>query len=187
MGTVEIGDVAPDFRLPGLQVSDGKVERREYQLSQHRGAPIVLAFYPFDSSAVCTKQLCEYQDELGGFDALGASVWAISLQDLNSHEKFARSQNLSFPLLADERHGVAGAYGATMMNDLLIRRSVFIIDGEGILRWKYIASLGYFGYRAAEELRAKILEIFASPGGERFALPAPEDELVPRAQPISAA
>jgi peroxiredoxin Q/BCP len=174
MGTVEIGDVAPDFRLPGLQITNGLAERRDFQLSDHRGAPIVLAFYPLDASAICTKQLCEYEDEFGGFEALGAQVWAISLQDLNSHERFARAKNLSFPLLADERHGVASVYGATMMNDLLIRRSVFIIDGQGILRWKYISTLG-FGYKAAEELRSKILEIFASPTGERFALPAPPD------------
>jgi peroxiredoxin Q/BCP len=174
MGTVNIGDVAPDFRLPGMRLVDGVVQRRDFQLSGHRGAPVVLAFYPLDASAICTKQLCEYQDEFDGFEALGAEVWAISMQDVASHERFARSKELSFPLLADERHGVADAYGATMMNGLLIRRSVFIIDQTGILRWKYVAPLGFFGYRGAEELRQKILEIFASPTGERFALPAPD-------------
>jgi peroxiredoxin Q/BCP len=186
MGTLEIGDVAPDFRLPGVRVVDGMVERRYFQLSQMRGTPVVLAFYPFDSSPGCTKQLCEYEDEFGGFEALGADVWGISLQGLNSHEKFARERNLSFPLLADFPHGVAAEYGATFLGDLLIRRSVFIVDGEGILRWKYVATTGYLGHRSAHELREKILEIFASPGGKRFDLPAPD---VPDAvmTPISAA
>jgi peroxiredoxin Q/BCP len=174
MGHVEIGDVAPDFRLPGVKISNGMVERRYYQLSEQRGTPIVLAFYPFDNSPGCTAQLCEYEEEFDGFEALGADVWAISLQDLNSHEKFARNRSLSFPLLADFAHGVAAEYGATFLGDMLIRRSVFIIDGEGILRWKYVATTGYLGHRSAEELRAKILEIFGSPTGKRFDLPAPE-------------
>ncbi|MCU1416625.1 MAG: peroxiredoxin [Schumannella sp.] len=174
MGTLEIGDAAPDFRLPGLRITDGLVERRYFQLSEMRGTPIVLAFYPFDSSPGCTTQLCEYEQEFDGFNALGADVWAVSLQDLNSHEKFARNRSLSFPLLADFHHGVAAAYGATFLNDLLIRRSVFIIDGEGVLRWKHVATTGYLGHRSAQELREKILEIFSSPAGARFELPAPE-------------
>jgi thioredoxin-dependent peroxiredoxin len=187
MGTLEIGDAAPDFRLPGLQITEGLVERRYFQLSEKRGNPIVLAFYPFDASPGCTTQLCEYEEEFAGFEALGADVWAISLQNLNSHEKFARNRSLSFPLLADFQHGVAAAYGATFMNDMLIRRSVFIVDRDGILRWKYVATTGYLGHRSAQELREKILEIFASPMGERFALPAPSDELAPAVAPISAA
>ena len=185
MGTVEIGDAAPDFRLPGVQITNGMVERRYFQLSDMRDTPLVLAFYPFDSSPGCTTQLCEYEEEFDGFEALGADVWAISLQDLNSHEKFARHRSLSFPLLADFTHGVAAAYGATFMGDLLIRRSVFIIDGEGILCWKYVATTGYLGHRSAQELRQKILEIFASPTGERFALPAPDQETLPAVQQIA--
>ncbi|MEO8095468.1 MAG: redoxin domain-containing protein [Pseudolysinimonas sp.] len=189
MGTVNIGDEAPDFRLPGLRITNGFAERRYYQLSERRGAPIVLAFYPFDASPVCTTQLCEYEEEFGGFEALGAEVWAISLQNLNSHEKFARNRSLSFPLLADFQHGVAAAYGTTFMNDMLIRRSVFIIDAYDIVRWKHIATTGFMGHRSAGELRSKILEIFASPLGERFALPAPDadDVLMPSTMPVSAA
>ena len=188
MGTVEIGQPAPDFRLPGLQIRDGMAERRYFQLSERLGSPVVLAFYPFDSSPGCTTQLCEYEEEFAGFEALGADVWAISLQNLNSHEKFARNRSLSFPLLADFQHGVAAAFGATFMNDMLIRRAVFIIDGEGILRWKHVATTGLLGHRSAEELRQKILEIFASPAGRQFNLPAPEGpETVAFPAPISAA
>ena len=188
MGTLEIGDVVPDFRLPGVQITNGMAERRYFQLSEMRGTPIVLAFYPFDASPGCTTQLCEYEEEFAGFEALGADVWAISLQNLNSHEKFARTRSLSFPLLADFQHGVASAFGATFMNGMLIRRSVFIVDGAGILRWKHIATTGYLGHKSAEELRQRILEIFASPAGEKFDLPAPQGPgTVAFPTPISAA
>lgn len=169
---MEIGDVAPDFRLPGLRVVGEFVERAPYRLSEHRGSPLVLAFYPYDASAVCTRQLCEYQDEFDGFEALGADIWAISLQDLNSHESFARNKNLSFPLLADTRHGVADDYGVTMLDGRMIKRSVFILDGDGVVRWKHVSALG-FSYRGAQELKAKLLELFPAPAGATFDLPAP--------------
>lgn len=168
---IEIGDVAPDFQLPGLRVFGEFVERAPYRLSEHRGKPLVLAFYPLDASPTCTKQLCEYEDEFEGFEALGADIWAISLQDLNSHESFARDKSLSFPLLADTA-GVADLYGATMLGGRAIRRSVFILDGDGILRWKHVAMLG-LGYRGAEEIRGKLLELFPVPAGAAFDLPAP--------------
>src|ERR1700712_5155080 len=111
---VEVGDVAPDFVLPGMRLVDGRVEHSEYRLSEHRGAPIVLAFYPLDGSKVCTEQLCSYQDQFAGFDALGAQIWGISLQGVESHEEFARNEGLTFPLLGDRRDGVAAAYGTML-------------------------------------------------------------------------
>ncbi|MEO8263392.1 MAG: peroxiredoxin [Pseudolysinimonas sp.] len=178
MGTVDIGDVAPDFDLPGLRVFGEFVERMEYRLSANRGRPLVLVFYPYDASPTCTKQLCEYEDEFDGFEALGAELWAISMQDLNSHEAFARNKHLSFALLADSRHGVAEQYGVTMLDGRAIRRSVFILDGDGIVRWKHVAMLG-LGYRGAQELREKLLELFPAPVGGTFDLPAPVSESVP--------
>jgi peroxiredoxin Q/BCP len=168
---IHVGDVAPDFELPGLQISGNTVEHRPFRLSGHRGKPLVLAFYPLDASAVCTKQLCEYQDEFEGFEALGADLWAISLQDLESHELFARAKNLSFPLLADTT-GVAETYGVTMLGGRAIRRSIFILDGDGVIRWKHVAMLG-FGYRGAQELKGKLLELFPAPAGGSYDLPAP--------------
>lgn len=173
MRAIQVGDVAPDFSLPGIRMRDGVMEHRDYRLSAHRGAPIVLAFYPLDASKVCTEQLCEYQREFDGFEALGTQVWAISLQDLESHEKFARQRGLSFPLLADQRGGAATAFGATMLGDLIIRRSIIIIDGEGIVRWVHRPVTGFFGYRHADELRAKILELFPEPAGDTFRIAPP--------------
>lgn len=172
MGNAEIGDVAPEFELPGLRVVGDFVERAPYRLSEHRGTALVLAFYPLDASLTCTRQLCEYEDEFEGFQALGADLWAISMQGLDSHEAFALHKNLSFPLLSDSRHGVAERYGVTMLGGTAIRRSLFILDGDGVVRWKHVAMLG-LGYRGARELRDKLLELFPAPGGGSYDLPAP--------------
>ncbi|MGN6503733.1 MAG: redoxin domain-containing protein [Pseudolysinimonas sp.] len=169
---VEVGAVAPDFQLPGLRLFGEFVERAPYRLSEHRGHPLVLAFYPLDASITCTRQLCEYANEFEGFESLGADLWAISMQDLNTHQGLARKNGLTFPLLADTRHGVADQFGVTMLDGHAIRRSVFIIDGDGVVRWKHVAMLG-LGYRGAQEIRQKLLELFPAPAGQTFDLPAP--------------
>jgi thioredoxin-dependent peroxiredoxin len=172
MGAVDVGDVAPDFVLPGIQMVGGQAERRPFRLSEERGHPMVLAFYPLDQSKVCTEQMCSYQDNFAGFDALGAQVWAISVQGIESHEEFARKQGLSFPLLADSRDGVAKTYGVSTLGGLLTRRSIFIVDGGGIVRWKHVAMVG-LTFRKADEIREQILRLFPAPSGGAFSLPAP--------------
>jgi thioredoxin-dependent peroxiredoxin len=172
MGAVDVGDVAPDFVLPGIRMVGGQAERRPFRLSEERGHPMVLAFYPLDQSKVCTEQMCSYQDNFAGFDALGAQVWAISVQGIESHEEFARKQGLSFPLLADSRDGVAKTYGVSTLGGLLTRRSIFIIDGGGIVRWKHVAMVG-LTFRKADEIREQILRLFPAPSGGAFSLPAP--------------
>lgn len=101
----------------------------------------MLAFYPGDDSAVCTKQLCSYTSDLDRFRDLGATVWGVNFSDLDSHEHFARKRDLRFPLLADTERTVAKAYGITMPG-LGLKRSVFIVDAEGIVRWKHVARIG---------------------------------------------
>ena len=100
--TPDVGQAAPDFTLPGVVLADGEAAQGEYTLSAQRGKPIVLAFYPGDNTAVCTRQLCSYTSGLESFTGFGATVWAISPQGLASHEQFARKYSLAFPLLADE-------------------------------------------------------------------------------------
>ena len=131
------GSPAPDLDLPAwLDGAEGRVT-----LSQHRGTPVVLAFYPGDETPVCTKQMCAYQDDLQVLKGLGAQVWGISSQDVASHRKFAEKRGLSFPLLADtdktaqKAYGVVGLFGMT-------KRSVFVIDGEGVLRWSHVSTVG---------------------------------------------
>ncbi len=141
MSIPAVGDIAPDFSLPGIRIVDGVVERRSFCLSAQHGSPVVLAFYPGDETSVCTAQLCEYQSELAGFETLGATVWGISKQGLDSHERFARKEGLSFPLLADE-HGLAVRRYGVGLPGLGLRRSVFVVDASGILRWKHVAVVG---------------------------------------------
>jgi thioredoxin-dependent peroxiredoxin len=139
--TPEVGKTAPDFTLPGVLVTAEGAARADYTLSAQRGKPVVLAFYPGDNTSVCTKQLCSYTSGLDSFTGLGATVWGISPQDVDSHEGFARKYDLAFPLLADTGLAVTRQYGIGLAGAGL-RRSVFVIDGEGILRWKHVTLVG---------------------------------------------
>ena len=144
--TPDIGAPAPDFTLPGIILSGtgsdaGGVERRDFTLSEHRGKPIVLAFYPGDDTPVCTKQMCAYNNELEKFTGIGAEVWGISPQGLDSHEKFALRHGLHQPLLADPDKIAIREYGVAAKG-LGLKRSVFLVDAEGVLRWKHVATFG---------------------------------------------
>ncbi|MCI2959259.1 peroxiredoxin [Agromyces atrinae] len=136
-----IGSIAPDFTLPGTVLKDGRPVRGEYTLSAHRGHPLLLVFYPGDETPGCTAQLCEYSSGLGSLSALGAEVWAVSRQDVVSHEHFARKEGLELPLLADETGSVVSAYGVSLAG-VGTRRSEFLIDADGVVRWKRVGILG---------------------------------------------
>ncbi len=127
---IQVGDKAPDFTLPGIQ--DGN--KRDYTLSEYRGQKVVLAFYPGDFTPGCTRQMCSYRDNFGDFEPTGAVLLGISPQDVESHAKWAEKKDFHFPLLADVDKKVIAAYGvaAPIIN---VRRSVFVIDGEGIVRF----------------------------------------------------
>ncbi len=141
--SVGVGDKAPVFTLPG---TGGK----EYRLEDYAGQPVVLVFYPGDDTPVCTKQLNTYNDGLEQFTNLGAQVLAISAQDVASHERFAGKHGFAFPLLADTDKAVAGSYG-TLGPIGFPRRSVFIVDGEGVIRYAHRAIAG-LTYRPVSEL-----------------------------------
>jgi peroxiredoxin Q/BCP len=142
-----VGETAPEFTLPGTG-------GREYSLSSYRGQPVVLVFYPGDDSPVCTKQLNSYNNELSAFDNVGAQVLAVSAQDLNSHEDFATKYGFKFPLLADTDKAVANLYG-TVGPLGFPRRSVFVIDAQGIVRYAHKAIAG-LTFRPVEELVAAV-------------------------------
>jgi thioredoxin-dependent peroxiredoxin len=158
--TPEIGQAPPDFTLPGVTLTDGSAVQSEYRLSAHSDGPLVLAFYPGDNTAVCTKQLCSYTSGLEGFSEFGASVWAISPQGLDSHEKFARKYSLAFPLLADEDLAVSRKYGITL-GGAGLRRSVFVLDADGIVRWKHVTLVG-LTFPSAESIATQLASLKAS-------------------------
>ena len=132
--TLKVGERAPDFTLPGT-------DQREYSLSQYRGKPVVLVFYPGDDTPVCTKQLNSYNDGIDQFAELDAQVLGISAQDVASHEAFSDKHGFAFPLLADVDKKVADLYG-TLGPIGFPRRSIFIVDGEGIIRYAHRAIAG---------------------------------------------
>jgi peroxiredoxin Q/BCP len=145
--SLSVGDVAPEFTLPGTGATS-------YSLSSFRGQPVVLVFYPGDDTPVCTKQLNSYNNELSAFESVGAQVLAISAQDLASHEQFASKHGFQFPLLADTDKAVAGLYG-TVGPLGFPRRSVFVIDGQGVVRYAHRAIAG-LTFRPVEELVAAV-------------------------------
>lgn len=141
--SISIGDQAPSFTLPA---TDG----REVSLDDFHGRPVVLVFYPGDDTPVCTKQLNSYNDDLSQFEALNAQVLAISAQGIESHEKFAAKHGFRFPLLSDTDKTVAGAYG-TLGPLGFPRRSVFILDGKGMVVYVHRAIAG-LTFRPVSEL-----------------------------------
>lgn len=144
--TISSGEPAPDFTLPGTG-------GRDYTLSAERGHAVVLAFYPGDDTTVCTVQLNSYNDDLADFSDLGATVWGISPQGVESHEKFAAKHRFRFPLLADEGKKVGEAYG--ILGPLgFYRRSVFVVDAEGVVRYAHRSLVGATFKRSPELVAA---------------------------------
>lgn len=139
-----MGDVAPDFTLPGTPGG------RPYTLRDYRGRLAVLVFYPGDDTPTCSTQLASYSADLDQFAGLGAEVLGISPQDLESHERFSARLGLGFPLLADVDKEVGRAYG--LVGPLgFYKRSVFVVDDEGVVRYAHRSPHG-LTYRRTDEL-----------------------------------
>jgi peroxiredoxin Q/BCP len=148
--SVGIGDRAPDFTLPGTG-------GRSYSLGDFAGKPLVIVFYPGDDAPVCTKQLNAYNDGLEQFRELEAQVIGISAQSVESHDAFSGKHGFDFPLLADPDKAVASAYG-TLGPIGFPRRSVFIVDPDGIIRYAHRAIAG-LTYRPVSELIGELESI----------------------------
>jgi peroxiredoxin Q/BCP len=144
--TIRVGERAPDFTLPGTG-------NRDYSLAAERGRVVVLAFYPGDETTVCTVQLNSYNDDISSFTELGATIWGISPQGVESHEAFAAHHGFGFPLLADigkkvgESYGILGPLG-------FYRRSVFVVDVGGIVRYAHRSLVGATFKKSPELLDA---------------------------------
>ena len=147
-GKLAVGDQAPAFTLAG---TGGKT----YSLSDYRGQIVVLVFYPGDNTPVCTRQLQNYSDDWTQFEGLGAVVLALSPQSVESHEGFScKHGGFPFPLLADTGKEVGDAYG--ILGPLgFYRRSVFVIDGDGVVRYAHRSATS-LTYRSTDELVAAV-------------------------------
>jgi peroxiredoxin len=136
-GPLAPGSAAPNFELPSTP--DQKVSLEDF-----RGQPVILAFYPEDWSPVCSDQLALYQQLLPEFQKLGGELVGISVDGVWSHLAFAKDRNLTFPLLADfEPKGeVARAYGVYRAKDGTSERALYVIDGDGVVRWSFVSPVG---------------------------------------------
>lgn len=127
---LEPGDEAPPFTL-------SNEEGRDVSLADYRGSKVVLYFYPKDDTSGCTTEACEFRDSWDAVKKAGAVVLGVSPDSVRSHAKFKAKHRLPFPLLVDEAHSVAEAYGAWGEKSMYgrtymgILRSTFLIDERG--------------------------------------------------------
>jgi peroxiredoxin Q/BCP len=149
MAKLNVGDAAPDFELPGTGA-------RTYRLAEYRGRKLVLAFYPGDFTAVCTRQFCSYRDHGERLDGIGAEVLGISPQSVDSHERFVAEKSLNVPLLADEDREVARAYG--VLAGPLVRRAIFVLDEQGVVRHRNVSLTG-LSFDSVEDLEQAVASI----------------------------
>ena len=146
---LKAGATAPDFTLEGVPTG-------AYRLGAERGKVVVLAFYPGDFTPVCLRQLQHYETEIEKMKATGATLWAISSDTLELHERMAKSYALSFPLLMDPGGKVAAAYGVRSTLGSA-RRSIFVIDREGIIRYAHEDPLS-LTYRSVDDILGALRE-----------------------------
>ena len=124
--TVSVGDVAPDFSLPDQ-------DKQVVSLADLRGTPVLLVFYPFAFSGICTGELCQLRDELSVYADAGVQVLAISTDPVFSLKAFREKEDFDFPLLSDFwPHGaVAQAYGVFNEKAGMALRGTFLVDADG--------------------------------------------------------
>ena len=144
---VAVGDAAPDFML-----QDGSGQ--QWRLSNQREKVVVLLFYPGDETPICTRQMCSVRDRWEDYSGTGAEVVGISTDSVESHKKFAAHHELPLRLLSDSNGEVAKLYGAQSLIPGKVARSVFVIDGAGIIRYRDVRPLGLFRPKDDDVLRA---------------------------------
>jgi len=135
---VEVGQKAPDFTM----LSD---EAKPVTLSKELGhGPVVLSFYVFDFSNTCQGQLCAMRDSLGDLQAMGAKVFGISTDSHHSHRVFKQQNQINYPLLSDWNKHASKAFGVLYdkLGDFglhgVSKRSVFVLDKDGVVRFKWV-------------------------------------------------
>jgi peroxiredoxin len=132
---VDVGSPAPDFTLTNQ-------DRQAVKLSEQKGRPVVLAFFPAAFSSVCTKELCTFRDALARLNQAGAQVYGISVDTFFTLKAFHDQQGYTFPLLSDFNKQTIRDYG--VFNDDMIglkgiaKRAVFVIDKDGIVRYREV-------------------------------------------------
>ena len=133
----EIGQKAPDFEL-------FDANKQPTKLSDSKGKNVVLAFYPGAFTGVCTTEMCTFRDRFDSFNSMNAQVFGISVDVFFSQKVFSATNNLNFPLLSDYTRETVNAYGIALPNFAGMegytasQRAVFVIDKEGVIRFKWV-------------------------------------------------
>jgi peroxiredoxin len=156
-GKIKVGDKAPDFSLPDTSLKIRK-------LKDFVGKKVVLAFYPGAFTSVCTKEMCTFRDSLARFNDLKAEVVGISVNDPFTQKGFANDNELTFTLLSDYNRDVVKLYGVAATDSLGLKgytsakRSVFVVDSKGIVRYAWVSEDPRVepNYKEVEEALAKI-------------------------------
>ncbi len=143
----QVGSPAPDFAL-----TDG--DGNPWRLSDHHGKVVILLFYPGDETPVCTRQMCSVRDRWQDYEATGAEVVGISTNSVESHKSFAEHHDLPLRLLADVDRSVADLYGAKSLIPGKVARSVFVIDAEGVIRYRDVRPIGLLRPKDDEIIKA---------------------------------
>jgi peroxiredoxin len=134
---LQAGSPAPDFAL-------SSTPDQVVKLSELRGRPLIIAFYPADWSPVCGDQMALYNEMHEQFDEFGAKIVGISVDGAWCHRAFAEAKHIHFPLLADfePKGAISRAYGAYESEHGTSQRALFVLDADGVIRWSYLSPMG---------------------------------------------
>lgn len=136
--TLKVGEKAPEFEVPDQNL---KVRK----LSDFKGSNVVLAFFPGAFTSVCTKEMCTFRDSMANLNKLNAKVLGVSVDQPFSNAQFAKENNLNFDLLSDLNREMSTSYGGLHQDFVNVpglvasKRSVFIIDKEGTIRYAWVS------------------------------------------------
>jgi peroxiredoxin len=133
----EVGQKAPDFTLFDSA-------KQPTKLSDSKGKNVVLAFYPGAFTGVCTTEMCTFRDRFDSFNSMNAQVLGVSVDGIFAQKAFSDANNLNFPLLSDFNRETVEAYGVALPNFAGMEgytaseRAVFVIDKNGVIRFKWV-------------------------------------------------
>jgi len=136
--SIEMGQRPPDFRLPDQ-------DRRQRTLNDFLGKKIILAFFPGAFTSVCTKEMCAFRDSMAALNSLNAQVVGISVNDPFTNKAFAEANKLQFPILSDYTRETVRKFNvfhedfAGLRGYTVAKRSIFILDDKGTVRYKWVS------------------------------------------------
>jgi peroxiredoxin len=128
----DVGSAAPNFTLPSTA-------GRDVTLSAFRGTGnVVLAFFPLAFTSVCTAEMCDFTEDVSAFEGLDATVLGISVDSIPTLKAFQAANEIRVDLLSDFKRDVSRRYGTLLPEAFLSSRAYFIVDKQGVVRWRHL-------------------------------------------------